>query len=206
MGKYTGREELIPDKVKAMFLAVNGMIHEGTDLTSCKVSDITQRAGIGKGTAYEYFETKEDIIVAAIVYSTKQIAGWLSTQLEGEQNFYQRIRILFDIIDDKMQESECVVRFFHMMTDTSVFGMKLREYGEEEGIENMHLIALLRDVIEAGIKAGEVRADIPVGYAELVLYSKIIAYLAYKSATQKKNANYEQMKQCLIEGLKREIG
>lgn len=51
-------QKLIQDpsqKVLAMYQAVIEFINEGCDINTLKVADITGRAGIGKGTAYEYF-------------------------------------------------------------------------------------------------------------------------------------------------------
>ena len=45
-------------KVMAMYQAVWKLLDEGKDLHKLKVSDITECAGIGKGTAYEYFRSK----------------------------------------------------------------------------------------------------------------------------------------------------
>ena len=57
-----------PDKVMKMFDAVLELVSEKAELTSLKVQDITTRAGIGKGTAYEYFDSREDIILFALLY------------------------------------------------------------------------------------------------------------------------------------------
>lgn len=51
-----------------MYEAVNELLEEGRDIYRMKISEITQRAGIGKGTAYEYFSTKEELLGKAIFY------------------------------------------------------------------------------------------------------------------------------------------
>lgn len=58
----SGRESY-PPKVKAMYEAVLDLFASGRELSTLKVSEITARAGIGKGTAYEYFSSKEEMIV-----------------------------------------------------------------------------------------------------------------------------------------------
>lgn len=52
------RIEYLP-KVKAIYRAVFELFEEGADLNSLTVSEITKKAGIGKGTAYEYFPIKK---------------------------------------------------------------------------------------------------------------------------------------------------
>ena len=61
-------EKQYPPKVKAMYEAVLELFASGRELGTLKVSEITAKAGIGKGTAYEYFSTKEEMIIGAIRY------------------------------------------------------------------------------------------------------------------------------------------
>ena len=56
-----------PEKARRMFQAVIELIQDNADLSTIKVSDITTRAGIGKGTAYEYFSSKEEILTLALL-------------------------------------------------------------------------------------------------------------------------------------------
>ena len=51
------RSELAP-KVTATYQAVIDLLMEGVDVGSLTVSEITGRAGIGKGTDYDYFSSK----------------------------------------------------------------------------------------------------------------------------------------------------
>ncbi len=64
MSKITGMEPVqeIPPKVLLMYDAVQQLIGEGCSVSQIRVSSITERAGIGKGTAYEYFDSKEEIL------------------------------------------------------------------------------------------------------------------------------------------------
>ncbi len=55
------------------FQAVIDLIEEDADIHSIKVSDITNRAGIGKGTAYENFSSKEEMVAKAIIWSGEKM-------------------------------------------------------------------------------------------------------------------------------------
>ena len=63
MSKITGLEapNQVPPKVTAMYRAVSTLLREDKDISEMSVSMITGLAGIGKGTAYEYFDSKEEI-------------------------------------------------------------------------------------------------------------------------------------------------
>ena len=49
----------IPEKKAAVFRAVLHLLRQGRPLGDLKVSEIAEAAGIGKGTVYEYFPSRE---------------------------------------------------------------------------------------------------------------------------------------------------
>lgn len=70
-------------KEKAIYQAVVDLFMEGADLSELTVSEITAKAGIGKGTAYGYFSDKEDMIARSICYNVDQYCHWI---YQGSQN------------------------------------------------------------------------------------------------------------------------
>jgi AcrR family transcriptional regulator len=56
------------DKKHLIFEAVIQLIRENGFNSSIKISDIANRANIGKGTVYEYFNTKEELMTETILY------------------------------------------------------------------------------------------------------------------------------------------
>ena len=62
----------LPEKVRLLYEAVLAMVTDGWDINRMKVSDITAQAGIGKGTAYEYFSSKDvEMRLAHVLEITK---------------------------------------------------------------------------------------------------------------------------------------
>lgn len=49
----------LPEKKAAVFRAVLKLLRQGRPLGDLKVSEIAEAAGIGKGTVYEYFPSRE---------------------------------------------------------------------------------------------------------------------------------------------------
>ncbi|MEG1946745.1 MAG: TetR/AcrR family transcriptional regulator [Lachnospiraceae bacterium] len=78
-------------KVKAMFEAVLELFASGCDLSTMKVAEITSKAGIGKGTAYEYFSTKEEIVLGALNYEFKRNMKQMMALLKSGKNFKEVI-------------------------------------------------------------------------------------------------------------------
>ncbi|WP_434797732.1 TetR/AcrR family transcriptional regulator [Terrisporobacter vanillatitrophus] len=62
--KYAEKELLI-------FEGFKKIITDNSNIESIKVSDIAKAAGIGKGTIYEYFKSKDEIIARSIIYNFK---------------------------------------------------------------------------------------------------------------------------------------
>ena len=77
----------LPEKVRLLYEAVLAMVTDGWDINRMKVSDITAQAGIGKGTAYEYFSSKEEIIANAVLYDVEMRLAHVLEITKGEGDF-----------------------------------------------------------------------------------------------------------------------
>lgn len=71
-------------KEKAIYQAVVDLFMEGEDLSGLTVSEITAKAGIGKGTAYGYFSDKEEMIARSICYNVEH--SIVTGSIRGSQN------------------------------------------------------------------------------------------------------------------------
>lgn len=94
-----------PEKVLAMYQAVVELVRDGADVGSMKVSDITTRAGIGKGTAYEYFSSKEEIITNALAFDVMKKRKELAAIVDGPGSFAEKQERIFHFIEEKFCES-----------------------------------------------------------------------------------------------------
>lgn len=55
------------------------------------IDDVAATAGVGKGTIYRYFETKDDLFFATILYSFDQLSAALSATLREEGSPIRRL-------------------------------------------------------------------------------------------------------------------
>lgn len=86
---YSPKEILILESVIDMFLA-------GASFYNMKVADIAAKAGIGKGTVYEYFSSKEEIITKAVAYRIWRELENISREIAGAESFYQCSHIILN--------------------------------------------------------------------------------------------------------------
>lgn len=59
------------DKRELIFEATLKLLKDGNNISNIKVNDIAVVAGIGKGTVYEYFRSKDEVFAQSIIYFIK---------------------------------------------------------------------------------------------------------------------------------------
>ena len=74
-------------KAIAIYEAVLQWIHEEHDLPSLTVSEIAKRAGVGKGTVYDYFQSKEEIVAKTYIYGYKKTGALHSGPVKKRRCF-----------------------------------------------------------------------------------------------------------------------
>lgn len=105
-----------PEKVRLIFQAVTDLLADNADISTIKVQEITSRAGIGKGTAYEYFSSREEIIVMALLYDYGKRINELQMLMNQESGFRDKIFCIFDWI---YKYREYHMNFVHLMRISS---------------------------------------------------------------------------------------
>ena len=179
MGKVTGLEDIhhVPPKVSQMYEAVMQLLEEGADVADIRVSTITERAGIGKGTAYEYFDTKEEIVACAIVYHIQRLFSWLEEKLEAQRDFRAQVTFLLDTVEQKNRCKEGFLRFVHMMTSNSGFDRMVREKMNEEAFAPYLPANIFGKILGQGVERGELRKDLPMDYMIHCVFSHLLTYM-----------------------------
>lgn len=112
-----------PPKVLEIYRAVNELMSEGADMNRLRVSEITARAGIGKGTAYEYFQSKEEMVGCAIFYSMLRDAEKLWKFASKEGTFREIIYGILDNIEQNFAKRREWCRYLDFYLQ-SMFGRR----------------------------------------------------------------------------------
>lgn len=138
----------LPPKVLAVYKAVVELFAKGADLSTLTVSEIAARAGIGKGTIYDYFASKEEMLAGALYYEMDVACRELYERLQDKETLYERIKqILFDMETHK-QEMECAFKVLHLLMDNSQISNRLRELLRKKEDKEIPLYQLLKKLIE----------------------------------------------------------
>ncbi len=208
MGKITGLEDMdkVPPKVQQMYQAVMRLIEEGADAGSIRVSTITDRAGIGKGTAYEYFDTKEEIVACAVLYQIQRVFGWLENALAQRESFAEQLSFLLGEMSVQDGRKHGFLRLVHLLTDNSEFSRMVREKMGAKEFSRYLPTQVFGKVLMQGVERGELRGDLPLNYLIYCVFSHLLTYMMALTTEECFQVNAQAMRPLVFQGIMNEIG
>ena len=138
---------------------------EEKSIQNISVSEIASRAGIGKGSIYYYFPSKDAIVDALIARNYEQpiqTAKKLSTQTEVSS--FTRMAMMFQACRNSS------VAFMQQKT-TSTSSVQDQAFLHQKYLKYLiaELKPVLTDIISQGIEKGEIHFDYPAALAEIAL-------------------------------------
>lgn len=138
-------------------------------INSLTISQIAKTAGVGKGTVYEYFENKEDIvfeiITTFIIEHEKKLLELLESPVTTKEKLYQFFYMLFE--NEMVRRQLKVYKEFLAISLTSEPEEML--IFSEQCREKFHMI--LKQIIDAGREAGEIGKNRVISESSLMLFA-----------------------------------
>ena len=199
-------ENELKPKVRALYEAVPELLNENADISTMKVSDITSRAGIGKGTAYDYFKSKEEIIACAVMYDARRQGMETREKLRELPSFEARIRSCFSWVEKCVRERTAFGKLLFLTShpggvpDEVLVKMKQIHEENKSGCE-MEPIEILRGLCQEGKTEGYIREEISSEDAAYILLGNLCSLFMYMG--QEKGVNAQKcgkMREFLCEG------
>lgn len=198
-----------PQKVLLIYHAVKDLICEGADINTMKVLDITERAGIGKGTAYEYFSSKEEIITKALAYEIREQFQELMLILEKSHGFKQQVDAILDFIAEKFGQSQMFFTLVRIGTGSyevpesfrQEYDQICRELGPDEVEKRMDV--LITTIMLQGQKEGLIR-ETDSAVSRMAFIGQMIAFatnLAVGTCGKQPAVPQDQAKKFVYESL-----
>ncbi len=207
MGKITGLEDIrkVPPKVEKLYGAVRQLIQEGVDVTNVKVSSLTELAGIGKGTAYEYFDTKEEIVACAVVYHVAVMMEWLKERFRERNSFAESLDFMLQEIDMRNCRMQAFFWFVHMLTDNTEISRLIRQKMHSEEFAYYEPLDFFRRELEERRADGELQHDQPLDYQVYVLFSHLVTYMMAVYTEKSLHMGLEELRPLVYQGILREL-
>ena len=193
-------EETRP-KVLALYEAVLELLDEGADINTLKVSDMTVRAGIGKGTAYDYFKSKEEIIAAAVVFDVERKVKTERMRLEQYADFESKVRYCFWWTLQELQEQKAFMRFLYLSSYSCSLKRQIFEELKKRRGESCGPIQILRELSREGKEEGAVRPEFLEDAAAYMILASLMSFVLYLEHREKEAEEDGQMMEILCTGL-----
>lgn len=153
------------DKKKKIFDAVCILLSEIQNPRDITVAQIARNAGIGKGTVYEYFKSKNDIIIGAFLYYTESLLNKIEESC-SEGDFKTRFGKCIEIIDKSATKNKSMfnnaIRFItekQLKSSENSFDCIISD-NMEQLLNKLSGVLML--ICEAGIKENKIRSDIDI--------------------------------------------
>lgn len=167
------------NKETAIFEAVAQLLSDGKNSHELKVSDIAREAGIGKGTVYEYFPCKNDLLKRSISYLLLKEYSRISKIISNSGSFkdcYMDLLEAYDeTIDSKMPNIWALLHSLEFK-DFCVFSDN-----SDSSLEVMFELDIKNNntILEFGMKEGLINSDTTVEDMGFALAGAVSAYITY---------------------------
>ena len=156
-------------RTKIMEAALDIFLRDGYERAT--IQEIAQTAGVGKGTTYEYFSSKEDLFSSVVKECFQLFMNELSTALAGDGTVYMKM------------ERMCVHHLHIFKKETRFRELMQNDFGkipEELHSWLMQLEQEMLDMLEAimisGMESGELANMHPRIAATTILHSMRFIY------------------------------
>ncbi len=115
---------------------------------------IAARAGVGKGSVYRQFGSKEELYAAAVIEGLIQLRRQIEAALKGAGSISERITLIVRLASSYFWTRR---QFFTMLRDPAKVSPRTEtRYARERG----QLSMLISGVLAEGARAGSIRADL----------------------------------------------
>lgn len=185
------------DKVMAMYQAVWKLLDEGKDLHKLKVSDITECAGIGKGTAYEYFRSKEEIVSKAMHYNCFMQFHELDKRVMEKQSFREALETCFDWLSETSESRNLVLQVLKQTGELPPDPECLHDSKKTDGVYAV-MKKILGHLVKLGYREKLIRSEISHNLAALQILSQFLGFFVYQKAVSPANDNSIKMTKAFL--------
>ena len=170
------------------------------------IEDIAERAGIGKGTVYEYFKNKTQLFEKMLDYNLEQYHSCLEKNMEGTSQFKEKLYTFIDFHHALIKDSlQAVTVLFHVTVASSMDEETKKSVHNILNSSRLTVIEMLVKTLEAGKLTGKITcADL--SFAADIFYAMVIRCCLRPMQFCLSEEQYETEKQRLVEMLLSGIG
>lgn len=165
------------DKKIMIYNGVTKLMSEGVRIHSIKVSDIAKAAGIGKGTIYDYFTSKEEILEKFLLYNINLEVKNIIEGIKNTEGFKNKCFIIFNAIESGTKQGQSSANLLIENLCPYEFKQLLNKNLEEIQERQKLLFNIIEDIIEEGINEGIIKEQNDKKYAVMTFLTIFIGFL-----------------------------
>ena len=170
MKDFVVRFSKISEKERKIYQSVFVLLQEGRDLSSLTVSEITEKAGIGKGTAYGYFKSKEEMVENAVAYGIFQCISVVSNHVSGKQTFEEKFMEVLNWMDKIYFEHHVSVILYQLTQSSMRYSCQPNDEGKK------YLEEKIQQMVDTGISDGTLKCNYAREYQQYMIMSSLGAF------------------------------
>lgn len=183
-------------KIKILTSAFNVFTEKG--FHEAKMKDIAVNAGVGKGTIYEYFSSKEELFIEMIRFVFDYFIKNFIDKIESKDNFIEKLISIADILHEFVTSNSDIMdgSFISATLSLNDAGIQsVKTYIEKIGREVMTFIA---GVLRGGVSEGYVIEEKADEYTAGFILNTAM-HLANSCNMNFYNTEYETLKKRWLE-------
>lgn len=169
----------VSEKEIAIFNGLIELIKQGCNPYSIKVSDIAKASNVGKGTIYDYFDSKEEAISKALLFNICKEIEISVSRIESRPNFIDKYNEVLAIIEENIDNNLSIYNLLFSYSSMD----KVYEYLVDEKIHLKNCMLTIEDMIdhilEVGFEEGILINNGDKYYQRMVLRSSIGSFTLY---------------------------
>lgn len=119
-------KQICGEKERAIFQSTMDLIANGASLHNLKAEDIARGAGIGKGTLYNYFSSKEEIVAKTLLYYFFLQMEECEQRVDQAAGFQSKCFAALDFLHECVCSRSLTFQYFIIRTDTQELDALIR--------------------------------------------------------------------------------
>ena len=128
-------------------------VYSEKGIFSARIEEVAVAAGIGKGTIYEYFRSKEELLSAAIRFEMEELAEQIRQKVAGESTVKGKLKVIVETVMLR-NEWKC---YQGLDISPANIGSGMQDLRDLMMEQNARWRSWLEEIIDEGAANGEIR-------------------------------------------------
>ncbi|NLI93400.1 MAG: TetR/AcrR family transcriptional regulator [Peptococcaceae bacterium] len=186
------------EEKKTVILQAASRIFYMKGFEGTKMEDVAKEAGIGKGTIYEYFDSKQQLFEEMVAFNRNLHLNNIRETLQKGNTFREKFLAL------AKYQTETVKKHIHVFNSMACSRIMARELGAVFLEQNIRIGQILKELVVEAIQNKELRPDIDPEIVSAVMFGTINQYCGKKVIfynMEPEEIDFEQIVDTVMKGI-----